>query len=142
MPPTHRTPTKPTKTLIKPPATRSYPGIVANSPSFSILSNRLRVLHKESTHLFRRAHNTFTNDAHTVKLLDESDKKAEELMRLTEEMEAKIAELLAKGKKKVDGVAKEEDILRKVEEERVWKEEWMTWAKDDWYKQFGVGPAD
>jgi len=65
-------------------------------------------------------------------------------MRLTEEVEAEIAELRGEAEGRV-GEAKEKEkgeILRKVEDERVWKEEWMAWAKEDWYEQFGVGPTE
>jgi hypothetical protein len=111
--------TQPSKSLVKPTTTRRYPGIVANSPPLCILENRLRILHKESIQLFRRAHNTFTDDAHTLKFLNESDEKAKELIRLIVEVEAKIEELL--GKEEGGGVK----LWKKVEEERVWKEKWM-----------------
>jgi hypothetical protein len=123
MPSTHHPTPNPLKSLAKPTNTRRYPGIIADSPSLSILEDRLRILHKESTHLFRRAHNTFTDDAHTLKLLEESDDKAIELMRLTTEIEAKIEELLAKAK------AGDEKLRKKVEEEQLWRETWMIEAK-------------
>ncbi|KAH4063648.1 hypothetical protein HBH98_003990 [Parastagonospora nodorum] len=136
MPSTHRTTTQPSKSLVKQTTTHRYPGIIANCPSLSILENRLRILHKESTQLFRRAHNTFTDDAHTLKFLEESDAKAEEMMRLIAEVEAKIGELL---EKEEGGSAK---LRKKVEEERVWKEKWVIQAREEWVEEYGFAPDD
>lgn len=92
-------------------------GIVANSPTLAALYNRLRILNNGYNVLFRRAHNTYATDEYTLEMLDESDTKLKELMRMIEKVEGKI-EQLTEGAKEKDAAKKQNKVEKKRGAER------------------------
>lgn len=80
------------------------------------LQHRLHNLHKECTAVFRHAHNLNAADAHTLEMLNASDKKVKELRRCIEEVEGKIDELIAAEKEAKEKEEKRQECLRAAKE--------------------------